>query len=145
MAATQGGLLLFDGTVVNEPGSTHKTAGKIAATGSGSEIDFTAGVFNFGAIAARHGGLVKFEGGAVINEPAGLDQVAGKIVSRGLGSEIDFASVTLINAGLVAATHHGLVILDQTNVDNTGGRIAAHGDGSRILDDRGRHACDRWP
>jgi hypothetical protein len=76
--------------------------------------------------------LVKFEGGAVINEPAGPDQVAGKIVSRGLGSEIDFASVTLINAGLVAATHHGLVILDQTNVDNTGGRIAAHGDGSRV-------------
>ena len=118
VTASQGGTVLVDGAVVNEPGSTRATAGHITATGTGSEIDFVTNVFNFGTIAARQGALVKFEGGTVTNEPGGEGQVAGQILARGRGSEVELTVATLINLGVVVATHHGTMFIDAATVIN---------------------------
>ena len=118
VTASQGGTVLVDGAVVNEPGSTRATAGHITATGTGSEIDFVTNVFNFGTIAARQGALVKFEGGTVTDEPGGEGQVAGQILARGRGSEVELTVATLINLGVVVATHHGTMFIDAATVIN---------------------------
>ncbi len=138
MRAENGGELLFDGTVVNEPGDMRGTAGHIVVTGRHSSAVFEDDVFNSGTIAARDGGQVSFDGIAVDNYPAdelGPDQVAGRIVARGNVSRIDFSGGTVTNGGLILATERGIVVLSDGSILHNAGILDAREDGRIEIED----------
>ena len=148
---TIGGELLLDGdppTFISYGPATIESGGKLIVKDSGSLVTFTpnpatpnAGVIvtNFGEVAAKDGGEVKFDDVFVFNEPAGVIKAknggtiefvdgtsvfndpgsintdtgakvaAGEIEAVGRGALVLFSGSTLDNGGIVAAKHGGTV------------------------------------
>jgi hypothetical protein len=93
----------------------------------GSEVGFERDhVGNSGLIEAEHQGEIKFTNSHVDNDRHGTIEADGR------GSDVRFNRDRVDNDGAITAAGGGEIIFEDSHVDNTGGVIAAYGQGSTV-------------